>query len=153
MRAEPIPFSRDSAGFTLIEILVAVAIIALFSTMVAVPVMHHYRDARVTAAKAQIGSLETALHAYQLDNGIYPTSAQGLAALVEEPTTPPLPAHYKKHGYWERDFIPKDPWGGDYLYLSPGVHGEIDVWSQGADHQPGGADDSADLGNWDLGRS
>ena len=141
-----------AAGFTLIEVLVAIAIMAMFTTMIALPTVRHIREARVTAAQAQIGNFESALRSYNLDNGRYPTSEQGLIALIVAPATAPLPAHYRAGGYWERDFIPKDPWGGEFQYLSPGVHGEIDVWSFGSDGQPGGDGDAADLGNWDLGR-
>ncbi|MBK7972332.1 MAG: type II secretion system major pseudopilin GspG [Deltaproteobacteria bacterium] len=143
---------RSAHGFTLIEILVTVAIIALFTGMVALPVVGHLRDAKVVAARTQVATLESALRTYQLDNGFYPTTEQGLAALLTAPTTRPVPASYRTHGYWERDFIPKDPWGGEYHYLSPGIHGEIDVWSLGADQQPDGDGDAKDLGNWDLGR-
>ena len=139
-------------GFTLIEVLVTVAIIALFTGMVALPVMHHLREAKIVAAKTEVATLETALRSYQLDNGFYPTTEQGLAALLVAPTTRPVPANYRVHGYWERDFIPRDPWGGEYHYLAPGTHGEIDVWSLGADQQSDGEGDGKDLGNWDLGR-
>lgn len=151
-RPSPIALARSQHGFTLIELMVSVTIMAIFTGMVAVPVMRHLREAKVIAGKAEVAALEPALRSYQLDNGFYPTTEQGLAALLVAPTTRPVPANYRARGYWEREFIPKDPWGGEYRYLSPGTHGEIDVWSLGSDQQPGGDDDARDLGNWDLGR-
>ena len=139
----PSPFS----GFTLIEVLVVVAILAILAAIVVPNIMNRPDEAKRVAAKADIGAIVQALKLYRLDNGFYPTTDQGLAALVQKPATAPLPPNWKQGGYLER--LPKDPWGGDYQYLSPGVHGEIDVFSLGADHAAGGEGNGADIGNWD----
>jgi general secretion pathway protein G len=99
------------------------------------------------AARADIGAIVQALKLYRLDNGFYPTTDQGLAALVQRPTTNPAPGNWKQGGYLER--LPKDPWGSDYQYLQPGVRGEVDVFSLGADRARGGEGNGADIGNWD----
>jgi general secretion pathway protein G len=104
-------------------------------------------EAKRVAAKADINAIVQVLKIYRLDNGFYPTTDQGLAALVQRPTTNPVPANWKQGGYLDR--LPKDPWGGDYQYLSPGVRGEIDVFSLGADRARGGEGNNADIGNWE----
>jgi general secretion pathway protein G len=104
-------------------------------------------EARVTAAKTDIATLMQALKLYKLDNQRYPTTEQGLTALVQKPTTGPAANGWKEGGYVEK--LPKDPWGNNYQYLQPGLHGEIDVFSLGADGQPGGAGEDADVGSWD----
>ena len=134
-------------GFTLIEVLVVVAILAILAAIVVPRIMDRPDEARHVAAKADIGAIVQALKLYRLDNGGYPTTDQGLAALVQKPTTNPVPGNWKQGGYLER--LPKDPWGGDYQYLSPGVKGEIDVFSLGADRARGGEGNAADIGNWD----
>jgi len=134
-------------GFTLIEVLVVVAILAILAAIVVPRIMDRPDEARHVAAKADIGAIVQALKLYRLDNGGYPTTDQGLAALVQKPTTNPVPGNWKQGGYLER--LPKDPWGGDYQYLSPGVRGEIDVFSLGADRARGGEGNAADIGNWD----
>jgi general secretion pathway protein G len=101
------------------------------------------------AAKQDIAVVVNALKMYRLDNGGYPTTEQGLLALVQRPTTNPAPANWKAGGYLDRQVVPKDPWGTDYQYLNPGVKGEIDVFSLGADHARGGEGNAADIGNWD----
>ena len=105
-------------------------------------------QARVIAAKSDIAAIMQALKLYRLDNQRYPTSEQGLSALVARPTSPPVPPNWKPNGYLER--LPKDPWGNAYQYLNPGLRGEIDVFSFGADGQPGGTGFDADIGSWDL---
>lgn len=105
-------------------------------------------EARVIAAKNDVAAIVQALKLYRLDNGRYPTSEQGLTALVNRPTQVPLPPNWKPNGYLER--LPKDPWGNPYQYLSPGLRGEIDVFSFGADGAPGGTGVDADVGSWDL---
>ena len=135
-------------GFTLIEILVVVTILAILGALVVPKIMDRPNDARVVTAKHDLGTLVAALKLYKLDNGRYPTTDQGLKALVEKPSSDPLPANWKQGGYLEK--MPKDPWGHDYLYLNPGIKGEIDVMSYGADGQEGGEGFGADLGSWML---
>jgi len=134
-------------GFTLIEVLVVVAILAILAAIVVPRIMDRPDEAKRVAAKADIGAVVQALKLYRLDNGGYPTTDQGLAALVQKPTTNPVPGNWKQGGYLER--LPKDPWGSDYQFLSPGVKGEIDVFSLGADRARGGEGNAADIGNWD----
>lgn len=135
-------------GFTLIEILVVVSILAILGALIVPKIMDRPNEARVVAAKHDIGTVVAALKLYKLDNGRYPTTEQGLQALVEKPTSEPVPANWKSGGYLEK--MPKDPWGHDYLYLNPGIKREIDVMSYGADGQQGGEGFDADLGSWML---
>ena len=135
------------AGFTLIEVLVVVAILGILAAIVVPRIMDRPDEAKRVAARADIAAIVQVLKLYRLDNGFYPTTDQGLAALVQRPTTNPTPANWKQGGYLDR--LPKDPWGGDYQYLSPGVRGEIDVFSLGADRARGGEGNNADIGNWD----
>jgi general secretion pathway protein G len=139
--------SRGLRGFTLIEVLVVVAILGILAAIVVPRIMDRPDEAKRVAAKADVSALVQSLKMYRLDNGFYPSTDQGLAALSQRPTTQPVPSNWKQGGYLER--VPKDPWGGDYQYLSPGVHGEIDVFSLGADHVRGGEGSGADIGNWD----
>ena len=134
-------------GFTLIEVLVVVAILGILAAIVVPRIMDRPDEAKRTAAKVDIAGLVQALKLYRLDNGTYPTTEQGLLALVQKPTTTPVPGNWKQGGYLER--LPKDPWQGDYQYLYPGVKGEIDVFSLGSDHARGGEGNAADIGNWD----
>jgi general secretion pathway protein G len=149
----PREVSRDrpavpARGFTLIEIMVVVIIIGLLAAVIVPTVMHRVDDARVAKAKQDIQSLETALTMFRLDNSKYPTSEQGLQALVAQPTDPSI-RHWKPGGYLER--ISKDPWGNDYQYVYPGTHGkEYDLFSMGADGAPGGEGLDADIGNWNI---
>jgi len=138
---------KRNRGFTLIEVLVVVAILGILAAIVVPRIMDRPDEAKRVAAKADIGAIVQALKLYRLDNGFYPSTDQGLGALVQRPTTQPVPGNWKQGGYLER--VPRDPWGGDYQYLSPGVHGEIDVFSLGADHARGGEGNGADIGNWD----
>ena len=140
--------ARKNLGFTLIEILVVVTILAILGALVVPKIMDRPNDARVVTAKHDLGTLVAALKLYKLDIGRYPTTDQGLKALVEKPSSDPLPANWKQGGYLEK--MPKDPWGHDYLYLNPGIKGEIDVMSYGADGQEGGEGFGADLGSWML---
>ena len=135
------------AGFTLIEVLVVVVILGILAALVVPRIMDRPDEAKRVAAKADVGAIVQALKLYRLDNGFYPTTEQGLGALVNRPATNPAPGNWKQGGYLER--LPKDPWGGDYQYLSPGVKGEIDVFSLGADKARGGEGNAADIGNWD----
>ena len=139
--------SDTSFGFTLIEVLVVVAILGILAAIVVPRIMDRPDDAKRVAAKADIGAIVQSLKLYRLDNGFYPGTDQGLGALVQRPTTNPAPANWKQGGYLER--LPKDPWGSDYQYLNPGVKSEIDVFSLGADRSRGGDGSNADIGNWD----
>lgn len=139
---------EKSYGFTLIEILVVVAILGILAALIVPKLMSRPEEARVIAAQQDIRAIVQALKLYRLDNMRYPTTEQGLAALVELPSTPPLPANWKAGGYLER--LHKDPWGNDYQYLSPGIRGEIDVFSFGADGVAGGAGFDTDIGSWNL---
>ena len=136
-----------NTGFTLIEVLVVVAILGILAAIIVPRIMDRPDEAKRVAAKADIGAIVQALKLYRLDNGFYPTSDQGLAALVQRPSSNPVPGNWKQGGYLER--LPKDPWGSDYQYLQPGVRGEIDVYSLGADRARGGEGNNADIGNWD----
>lgn len=138
---------RKQGGFTLIEILVVITILAILGALVVPKIMNRPNEARVVAAKQDIRSVVQALKLYKLDNGRYPSTEQGLKALVEKPSAAPVPNNWKTGGYLEK--LPKDPWASDYLYLSPGIKGEIDVMSYGADGQQGGEGTDADIGSWD----
>ena len=140
----------NHGGFTLIEIMVVLVILGILVGFVGVKIMGKPEEARRTKAKVQIASLETALKLYKLDNGAYPTTEQGLQALVEPPTTGQLPKTWRKGGYLEKGKVPKDPWKNDYVYLSPGLHGDFDLTSYGSDGEPGGEDKDADINNWEL---
>src|SRR5450830_770995 len=137
-----------SRGFTLIEIMVVVVIMGILAALVVPKLMGRTDDARIVAAKQDIATLMQALKLYRLDNQRYPTTAQGLQALVVKPTTPPAANGWKTGGYIDK--LPKDPWGTSYQYLSPGIRGEVDIFSLGADGQPGGEGNDADIGSWQL---
>lgn len=139
--------SRTS-GFTLIEIMVVVVIIAILAALIVPKVMSRPDEARIVAARHDVATLMQALKLYRLDNLRYPTTEQGLTALVARPTAGPPPANWKAGGYLER--LPKDPWGNPYQYLNPGLRGEIDVFSFGADGIAGGEGVDADIGSWSL---
>jgi general secretion pathway protein G len=135
-------------GFTLIEIMVVIVILGVLAALIVPRVLERPDEARVVAAKSDLATIVAALKLYRLDNQRYPTTEQGLAALVARPEQPPAPPNWKGGGYLER--LPKDPWGRGYQYLNPGLKGEIDVFSFGADGQPGGSGFDADVGSWDL---
>ena len=136
---------RSSRGFTLIEVLVVVAILGILAAIVVPRLMDRPDEAKRIAAKADVAAIVQTLKLYRLDNGFYPTTEQGLMALVQKPTTNPQPANWRPY----LDRLPKDPWQGEYQYLQPGVRGEIDVFSLGADRARGGEGSNADIGNWD----
>lgn len=133
-------------GFTLIEIMVVVVILGVLAALVVPRIMDKPTEARIVKAKSDILAIENALKLYKLDNYTYPSTDQGLEALVTRPQGEPEPRQWKEGGYLAR--LPQDPWSFPYLYLNPGVHGEIDVWSQGADGQPDGTGANMDIGNW-----
>ncbi len=142
-----IPTTRATVrGFTLIEIMVVVTIIAILIAIVAPRVMDQPDKAAAVRARADLQALVTALNLYKLDNFTYPSTDQGLQALVAKPGGQPEAPNWKAGGYMDR--VPKDPWQRDYVFLSPGQHGEIDVYSLGRDGQPGGEGPAADVGNW-----
>ena len=132
-------------GFTLLEVMVVVVILGILAALVVPKIMSRPDQARIIAAKQDIASLMQALKLYRLDNQRYPTTEQGLQALATRPASAP---NWKAGGYLER--LPKDPWGNPYQYLNPGLHGEIDLFSFGADGTAGGEANDADIGSWTL---
>jgi general secretion pathway protein G len=142
------PRAARRRGFTLIEIMVVIVILGILAALVVPRVLERPDEARAVAAKSDIAAIMQALRFYRIDNQRYPTTEQGLAALVARPTQPPVPPNWKPNGYLER--LPKDPWGHPYQYLFPGLRGEIDVFSLGADGQAGGTGIDTDIGSWDL---
>ena len=140
---------RRSDGFSLIEILVVLVIMGLLISVVAPTVLNSADDARIQKVQADFKAIETALKIYRLDNYVYPSTEQGLVALVEPSTLEPEPRNFKQGGYLEE--MPMDPWGREYLYMSPGENGEVDLFSYGADGLPGGEGQNQDLGNWSRG--
>lgn len=137
-----------SRGFTLIELMVVLVILGVLAALIAPKIMDRPDEARIVAARQDIATLIQSLKMYRLDNIRYPTTEQGLQALVTKPTIDPLPNNWKSGGYLEK--LPKDPWGNAYVYLNPGRHGDIDVISLGADGQTGGEGKDADIGSWML---
>ncbi len=137
---------NDSAGFSLVEILVVLVIMGLLIAVVAPNVLNTADDARIQKAQADFKNIETALKMYRLDNYVYPTTEQGLEALVEPSSLDPEPRNFRQGGYLEE--VPIDPWGRPYLYLSPGENREVDIFSLGADGLSGGEGQNADVGNW-----
>src|SRR5450830_835869 len=135
-------------GFTLIELMVVVVIIGILAALVVPKLISRTDDARVMAARSDIATLMAALKLYKLDNQHFPSTEQDLQALLAKPTSGPVADGWKTGGYIDQ--LPKDPWGNPYQYLSPGIKGEIDVFSLGADGQPGGEGNDADIGSWDL---
>jgi general secretion pathway protein G len=141
---------RKQAGFTLIELMVVVVIIAILAGLIIPRFMGETDKAKQAKAKMQIESLESALKMYKLDNGSYPTTEQGLKALVETPTVGNLPKNWRQGGYLEKGKVPKDPWDNEYVYVSPGSHGDFDLSSLGADGEPGGEGFDKDINNWEI---
>ena len=139
---------KNQRGFTLIEIMVVVVILGILAAIVVPRLLNEPEKARRISAATQIRSFEEALGIFKLENGFFPSTEQGLQALVEKPTVGRIPAHYKEGGYMRK--IPLDPWGQPYLYLSPGVHGEYDLFSYGPDGESGGEGENADVANWNL---
>jgi general secretion pathway protein G len=135
-------------GFTLIEIMVVLVIMGILAGLVVPKLMGRTDDARVLQAKQDISTMMGALKMYKLDNMRYPTTEQGLKALIEKPTGGPAANGWKAGGYISK--LPQDPWGNQYQYMSPGIKSEVEIFSLGADGQPGGAAYDADIGSWDL---
>ena len=141
---------RRTAAFTLIEIMAVVIIIGLLTTVVGGMVFQQVDKARATTARTQLNTLEAQLELYRMDNARFPTTEQGLDALVHEPTGEPAPRNYQPGGYLKGGKVPLDPWGEPYYYESPGQHNQhsFDLWSHGADSAPGGEGPDSDVGNW-----
>ncbi len=146
-----IPFKRtDCRGFTLIELMVVIVILGILAGLLVPRIMGRPEEAKQLKAKIQIEGLETALKLYKLDNGMYPDTSQGLQALIEQPETEPFPKKWRKGGYLEKGRIPKDPWKNDFVYLSPGIHGDYEIISYGADGVPGGEEKNVDINSWEI---
>lgn len=142
---------KHNSGFSLIELMVVMVILGLLAAALVPRIMDRPEEARVTKAKADIRALQTALRFYKLDNGKYPTTEQGLRALVDEPEIPPEPHNYRQGGYLEAESIPADPWGGAYIYRSPGDNErDYEIISLGADGEEGGEGFDADITSWEL---
>lgn len=139
---------RIQRAFTLIEVMVVVVIMAILAAIVVPKIMSRPDQAKIVKVKEDIQSIDNALDLYKLDNGVYPSQAQGLKALVKKPTTDPVPSNYAPGGYLKR--MPLDPWGHAYRYRNPGKHGEVDVFTYGANNKPGGTGINATIGNWNL---
>jgi general secretion pathway protein G len=140
----------NNKGFTLIELMVVVLILGILAAIIAPRIIGRTDDARVTEAKVQIKNLETALKLYKLDSGTYPATEQGLEALIEKPATGVIPKKWREGGYLEVKKIPLDPWGSPYIYISPGLHGDYDLISFGADGIKGGEGFDKDIESWNI---
>jgi len=140
----------NDRGFTLIEIMVVIVILGILAGLIVPRIMGRPEEAKRTKARMQIESIETAVKLFKLDNGFYPTTEQGLQALVEQPESGRIPKSWRKGGYLEKGSVPKDPWGNEFVYISPGVHSDYDVISYGADGTAGGEDNDKDINSWEL---
>ena len=141
---------RNENGFTLIELMVVIVILGILAGLIVPRIMGRPDEARQAKARIQIESLETALKLYKLDNGDYPTTEQGLQALIEPPDVGEPAKRWRDGGYLEKGKVPRDPWDNDYIYLSPGAKGDFDIISYGADGETGGDGKDSDISNWDL---
>ncbi|MDH3346531.1 MAG: type II secretion system major pseudopilin GspG [Desulfobulbaceae bacterium] len=139
---------KDSRGFTLIELLVVLVILGVLGSLVVQKLMPYPDEARRVSAEVNIRALEQALQRYKLDNSVYPSTEQGLQALIEPPSAGKLAKKWRKGGYIE--VIPKDPWDNEFIYIQPGIHRDFDLMSYGADGEQGGEDKYADINNWEL---
>jgi len=138
-------------GFTLIELLIVIVILGILATFLVPKIMQKPDEARVAKAKNDIMAIETALKMYKMDNGVYPTTMQGLKALIQKPSIPPIPQHYKDGGYLDTNSVPKDPWGNPYIYRSPGDNSRpYEIISLGADGKEGGSGVNADIKSWEI---
>ena len=145
-----VPLIKNVRGFTLIELMVVIIILGILAMYVAPKIMGRPDEARQVKARLDIASLETAIKLYRLDNGMYPGTEQGLQALVAQPETGTLAKKWRKGGYLEKNRVPKDPWGNEYIYLCPGVNDDYDIISYGADGISGGEDKNKDINSWDI---
>lgn len=137
---------RKSQGFTLIEVMVVVVILGILAAFIVPKIIGRPDEAKVAKVKSDVQALQTALDLYRLDNGVYPTTEQGLKALVTKPASEPVPTAWRTGGYIQK--LNDDPWGRPYLYLNPGEHLEVDIFSYGAGGKPGGEGINAEIGNW-----
>ncbi len=142
--------STNSSGFTLVEMLVVIVIIGILTTVASLGIIDYIHGGRVTKTKSDITILETALDLYKMHAGMYPTTGQGLLALVERPVSAPIPIKWKKGGYIKKQVLPVDPWGNAYVYVCPGIHLEYDIMSYGADGVIGGDDENKDIVSWGI---
>ncbi len=150
MRKNSYSFLYAQRGFTLIELMVVIVILSVLAVWVAPKIMGRPDQAKQVKAQVDIQSLETALKLYKLDNGHYPTTDQGLEALVTKPDTGKTAKNWRTGGYLEKGQVPKDPWGNEFIYLSPGTHSDFDLISYGADGEPGGEEYNKDINNWEI---
>jgi general secretion pathway protein G len=141
---------ENNKGFTLIELLVVILILGLLAGIVGPRLFGHTDSAKQTKARVQIENLSSALRMYKIDAGRYPTTEQGLEALITQPQSGDVPKKWRKGGYLTKKVIPKDPWDNDYVYLCPGVHDDFDITSYGADGTSGGEDVNKDINSWEL---
>ncbi len=141
---------KSETGFTLIELMVVIVIIAILAAFVTPKLMNRADEARVTEAKIQIKNIETSLRLFKMDNGFYPSTEQGLQSLITQPVTGQIPENYRENGYMEKRTLPSDPWGNAYIYISPGMQGDYDIITYGADGEQGGDKLNADIINWEI---
>ena len=141
--------AANSRAFTLIELMVVIVILGILAGLIVPRIMGRPEQAKRVKARMQVESIATALKLYKLDNGAYPTTEQGLQALVEVPASGNIPKNWRKGGYLEKGKVPKDPWGNDFVYLSPGMNDDFDLISYGADGTAGGEDNNADINSWE----
>ena len=150
MKAKTNRLITDNRGFSLIELMVVVIILGILAMYIGPKLMGRTEQAKETQARVQMEALETALKLYKLDNSVYPSTEQGLQALVEQPETGIIPKKWRKGGYLEKGKVPADPWGNEFIYISPGVNGDYDIISYGADGVPGGEDENKDINSWEI---
>ena len=143
-------FKKYQSGFTLIELMIVIIILGVLAMYIAPKFMERPGEAKQVKARLDITTFETALKLYKLDSGKYPSTEQGLQALVDKPETGNVPKKWREGGYLEKGKVPRDPWENDYIYLSPGLKGDFDIISYGADGAPGGEGEDKDINNWDT---
>ena len=149
MKLSLLTAADNRRGFTLIELMVVIVILGILAGLIVPRIMSRPEQAKIVKARMQIESISTALKLYKLDNGAYPTTEQGLQALVEEPSSGNAPKNWRKGGYLEKGKVPTDPWRNEFIYLSPGIHDDFDLISYGADGVSGGEDTDADINSWE----
>ncbi len=150
MKTRQMRLTDNMRGFTLIELMVVIVILGILAGMIVPRIMDRPEEARRTKAGVDIGAIAQALKLYKLDNGKYPSTEQGLMALVEPPSVGSLAKKWRDGGYLDKKSVPKDPWDNDYVYISPGLHGDFDLMSYGSDGEPGGEGEGADVNSWEL---